>query len=96
MYEGKSGFLLGPSGGVNFEAGRSSEHLHRDRILTYPTLLSISGRTYTVTINGKTTVSASIVDLIKQGAPAEVDFSALNVFLRSGFYVGTNTILRSI
>src|SRR5215475_4272220 len=51
---------------------------------------------YFATIHGKTIASASIVDLIRQGASLDIDFSALNVFLRSGFYIGTNTLFRSV
>jgi asparagine synthase (glutamine-hydrolysing) len=51
---------------------------------------------YTATIQGKTLVSTSVIDLIKQGASTEIDFPALNVFLRTGFYIGTNTAFRAI
>jgi hypothetical protein len=51
---------------------------------------------YSATIHGKTVVSSSVLELIKQGASAEIDFAALNVFLRSGFYVGTKTLYRDI
>ncbi|MHB8527070.1 MAG: hypothetical protein ACYDD2_13040 [Candidatus Acidiferrales bacterium] len=51
---------------------------------------------YSATIAGKAVVSASILDLIGQGASAEIDFSALNVFLRTGFYIGASTPFRHI
>jgi len=51
---------------------------------------------YSATIHGKIVVSSSVLELIKQGASAEINFAALNVFLRSGFYVGTKTLYRDI
>ena len=51
---------------------------------------------YTATIHGRKVVSPSILELLKQGASPEVNFKALNVFLRSGFYIGTETLFSAI
>lgn len=41
-------------------------------------------------------VSPSILELLRQGAPAEPDWEALSVFLRWGNFVGEDTAFRSI
>lgn len=61
-----------------------------------PNIASYFQPEYSATIQGETVVSPSLPDLIYQGAPSEINFDALNVFLRSDLYLGTDTAFKSI
>lgn len=64
--------------------------------LETPAIASYFQPQYSATIGGETVASVSLPDLIQRGAPTDINFAALNVFLRSDFYIGTDTVFQHI
>ena len=79
-----------PDDGV-FAAWNWNSHtlkIENDRYGLYPL--------YYATWDGQIAVSRGIVSLLDCGAPADLDFEALAVFLRLGFFLGEDTPFRAI
>ena len=80
----------GRYGGVWVEWRFKNDHLHlsNDRFGIAPF--------YYYATRDKFAVSTSIVDLLRSGAPDELDDAAIAVFLRCGYYVGDDTPFKHI